>query len=74
MKVAFVLCLMALQGCINVTHPSPTLNDGRWGEYNELMHEQCAHAAMLQGIEHGLSDEATVALFKRCVFDQGIMI
>lgn len=72
MKRAFVLCvvLLALHGCTNVTHSSPKLHDGRWGDYNGAMTEQCALQAMVDGI-----DSAEIAkLFNKCVFEQGLTI
>lgn len=69
-----VVMLAGVQGCSQVvTQPQP-LHDGRWGEYNEGMSEQCAHASILQGKLHNLSNEAVAALFNQCVFDQGLTI
>lgn len=75
---AFVVSVLYLPidyAKVDVTRPhNPPLHDGRWGEYNEGMAEQCAHAAMLQGVKHKLSNEAISALFNQCVFDQGLTI
>lgn len=72
------LCLTALvlHGCSSVAAPAapPKLHDGRYGDYNEQMSEQCASAAMALGIEHGLSNSLIDSLFNKCVFDQGLTI
>lgn len=73
MKV-YICVLVCLQGCSQVVTQSQPLHDGRWGEYNEGMSEQCAHASILQGKLHNLSNEAVSALFNQCVFDQGLTI
>jgi hypothetical protein len=70
MKVAFVLCLLAMQGCTNVPHSNPDLHDGRWGDYNNAVTEECAIAAMTAGIDA----KEIEALFNKCVFDQGLTI
>jgi hypothetical protein len=77
MKSLFVLCLLiiSLHGCANVTPiNNPKLHDGKWGDYNEDMGEQCASAAMAQGIKHGLSNLDIDSLFSQCLFDQGLTI
>jgi hypothetical protein len=75
MKVLFVLCLLALHGC---TSPppfhNPALHDGRWGDYNEGMAEQCASASLLQGAKHKLSNKDIDKLFGQCLLDQGLTI
>lgn len=73
MKSLFVLCLliMSLHGCANVTPTNnPKLHDGRWGDYNEHVTEQCAIDAMVKGIDN---TEIT-SLFNQCVFDKGLTI
>lgn len=69
----FMFFLICLHGCASeVTNPA--LHDGRWGEYNQGMGEQCASAAMLQGTKHGMSDKQIESLFGQCLFDQGLTI
>ncbi|MNF29795.1 hypothetical protein D3C85_1455060 [compost metagenome] len=70
MKVAFVLCLLAMQGCNQVSHSNPALHDGRWGDYNNHVTEQCAIDAMVAGIDATQIEE----MFNKCVFDQGVTI
>lgn len=73
MKLAFVVCVLTLtlHGCSNVPpKPSQPLHDGRWGEYNYLMAEQCAIQALIEGID---SAEIT-KLFNNCVLEQGLTI
>ncbi|MND20280.1 hypothetical protein D3C87_1509150 [compost metagenome] len=70
MKLVFVLCLLALHGCDDVSHPKLILSDGRWGEYNNRIAEQCAIGAMIRG-----GDVKEIEfLFNQCVFKQGITI
>lgn len=71
MKVAFVLCLLALHGCNDVTHPKPVvLADGRWAEVIQYKAEECAMMAMIKGADT-LEIEA---LFNKCVFERGLTI
>lgn len=71
MKAVFVLCLLALHGCSIQTPPhNPALHDGRWGDYNNAMTEQCALQAMVDGIDA----EQITKLFNKCVFEQGLTI
>ena len=75
MKTLFVLCLLALQGCTPPhVHHNPALHDGRWGDYNKGLAEQCAQASLMQGAKHKMSNEAIDALFNQCVFDRGLTI
>lgn len=41
MKVAFVLCLLAMQGCNNHV-ANPILHDGKWGQANQAKSTVCA--------------------------------
>lgn len=76
MKSLFVLCVLSLtlHGCANVTPNNPKLHDGRYGDYNEAMSEECAKTVLELGITLGLSNSAIDSLFNKCVFDQGLTI
>ena len=69
--IVFVFCL---HGCTNVPVTNPQLHDGRYGDYNEAMSEECAKTVLELGIKLGLSNSAIDALFNKCVFDQGLTI
>lgn len=72
--IALGFTVLVLHGCSSVSTPPPKLHDGRYGDYNEQMSEQCASAAMSLGIEYGLSNSVIDSLFNKCVFDQGLTI
>lgn len=69
--IVFVFCL---HGCTNVPVNNPKLHDGRYGDYNEQMSEECAQASLELGVKLGLSGKAIDSLFNKCVLDQGLTI
>jgi hypothetical protein len=69
MKVYLLLVLVLLYGCASKYQPV-ALHDGRYGEYNSAVAEECAVTAI------SLTDNPLLQakMFNQCVFDMGITI
>jgi hypothetical protein len=69
MKVYLLLAVVLLYGCATKYQPI-ALHDGRYGDYNSAVAEECAKVVL----EATADPAMQVKLFNKCVFDMGITI